>query len=196
MMKKNKKFIFLVVLAIVAVSGCVSDRTNSFLNQSNDITNNTQELSLSIEEQYGINLSDIPVDTPDLLKTNGSYIAGIALKDERAQELLRSGAKPVSIAVVFHSCPLNDPYCDENPKLILDYYGIRFAFTVDEDTGKLLGGTAMVPSVQDSATRTEIPYSKERDLSNHLDYVYNGSNLMMIYNDTSFMYFNESWNSK
>ncbi|MBP2132402.1 hypothetical protein J2128_000323 [Methanomicrobium sp. W14] len=87
---------------------------------------------------------------------------------------------------------MNRPYCDEDPELIMDYKGIRFAFTVDEGAGELLGGNAKFPFVQDSGTRAGIPYSRERDFSNHLDYVYNGSSLVMIYNETSFLYFNES----
>jgi|GEM_PF-407403 hypothetical protein len=100
-------------------------------------------------QRSNIDVSEIPVATPELIQTNGSYITGIALGDERAQALIRHGGEPESIAVPFHSCPRNDPYCNRNPSLVIRYGEIQFAVTVDEAGGTVLGGSALVPSTLD-----------------------------------------------
>jgi len=187
-MPKYSFFSLCALILICTSVGCV-DTTNSI-----NHTDNAQEIAISIEQQYGINLSEIPVDTPELIGTNGSYIAGIALQDKRAQELLKCGGKPEAIAVIFHSCPRNDPYCDQDPKLIIRYRDIRFAFTVDEQAGEVIGGTALVPNAPDP-NKPEPTYYKVRDVSNRVDYVYLGDALVMMYDDVSFLYLNESYAS-
>ncbi|WP_054847909.1 hypothetical protein [Methanoculleus chikugoensis] len=90
--------------------------------------------------------------------------------DERARALVRHGGKPESVAVLFHSCPQNDPYCNQNPSLVIRYGGeIRFAVTVDETAGTVLGGgSALVPNTPSRA------YYKTRDISTGTDTVYLG----------------------
>ncbi|KLK88755.1 hypothetical protein SZ63_07180 [Methanoculleus sediminis] len=134
-----------------------------------------------------IDVSEIPVATPEVIRTNGSYIAGIALGDERARALVRHGGKPESVAVLFHSCPRNDPYCNRNPSLVIRYGEIRFAVTVDETAGTVLVGSALVPN---TPSRT---YYKTRDLSTGTDTVYLGDAPIMTYNETSLLYLNESY---
>ncbi len=179
-------FSLCALMLFCASAGCVD--TADFLNRSD----NARETVLSVEQQYGINLSAIPVDTPDLIETNGSYIAAIALRDMRARELLKHGGTPEAVAVLFHSCPRNDPYCDQDPKLVIRYGDIRFAFTVDERAGEVIGGTALVPNAPDP-NKPEPTCYKVRDLSQRVDSVYLGDMLVMVYDDTSFLYLNESY---
>jgi hypothetical protein len=140
----------------------------------------------------GINVSEIPVATPELIRTNGSYIAGIALGDGRTQALIQHGGKPESIAVLFHSCPRSDPYCNRNPSLVVRYEEIRFAVTVDEATGTVLGGSALVPSTPDPNKPFPI-YYKTHGSSTGIDTVYLGDAPIMAYNETSLLYLNESY---
>ncbi|QSZ66542.1 hypothetical protein RJ40_03015 [Methanofollis aquaemaris] len=132
------------------------------------------------------------MDTPELITTNGSSIAGIALHDKRAQELIRRGGIPEKIAVIFHSCPRDDPCCDRDPKLFIRYRDILFAFTVDEQAGEVRGGGAEVPNSPDR-NKPYPTYCKIRDNANRTDSVYLGNDLMMKYDDTSFLFFNESF---
>jgi len=119
--------------------------------------------------------------------SNSSYIAGIALGDERARALIRHGGKPESVAVLFHSCPQSDPDCNLNPSLVVRYGEIRFAVTVDETAGTVLGGSALVPNTPSST------YYKTRDLSTGTDTVYQGNAPIMTYNGTSLLYLNASY---
>ncbi|WP_292727039.1 hypothetical protein [Methanoculleus sp.] len=139
-----------------------------------------------------INVSGIPVATPELIRTNSSYIAGIALGDERARALVRHGGKSESVAVLFHSCPRDDPYCNLNPSLVIRYGEIRFAVTVDETAGTVLGGSALVPNTPDP-NKPSPTYYKTRDLSTGTETVYLGDAPIMTYNGTSLLYLNESY---
>jgi len=172
-------FIILLLFVSACITGCCTDKTADPAALPGD----TQETPA---QQYPeINVSEIPVATPELIRTNGSYIAGIALGDERARALVRHGGKPESVAVLFHSCPQNDPYCNRNPSLVIRYGEIRFAVTVDETAGTVLGGSALVPN---TPSRT---YYKTRDLSTGTDTVYLGDAPIMTYNGTSLLYLNE-----
>ncbi|SCL74733.1 hypothetical protein L21_0616 [Methanoculleus chikugoensis] len=178
-MMKIASAVFLLIVS-VCIAGCCTDETADPAPPGG-----TQETPA---QQYPeINVSEIPVATPELIRTNGSYIAGIALGDERARVLVRHGGKPESVAVLFHSCPRNDPYCNRNPSLIIRYGEIRFAVTVDETAGTVLGGSALVPN---TPSRT---YYKTRDLSTGTDTVYLGDAPIMTYNGTSLLYLNESY---
>jgi len=166
--------------------GCCTDGTVGVAGPPGDM----QETLM--QQCPGINVSEIPVATPELIRTNGSYIAGIALGDERAQALIRHGGKPESIAVLFHSCPRSDPYCNQNPSFVIRYGDIRFAVTVDEATGTVLGGSALVPNTPDP-NKPSPTYYKIHDLSTGTDTVYLGDAPIMTYNGTSFLYLNESY---
>ncbi|HOB19018.1 MAG TPA: hypothetical protein PKK74_10085 [Candidatus Methanoculleus thermohydrogenotrophicum] len=126
-----------------------------------------------VQQRSNIDVSEIPVATPEQIHTNGSYVAGIALGDERAQALIRHGGKPESIAVLFHPCPRNDPYCNRNPSLVIRYGEIRFAVTVDEAGGTVLGGSALVPSTPDP-NKPFPTYYKTHDSSTEIDTIYLG----------------------
>ena len=178
-MMKIASAVFLLIVS-VCIAGCCTDETADPAPPGG-----TQETPA---QQYPeINVSEIPVATPELIRTNGSYIAGIALGDERARVLVRHGGKPESVAVLFHSCPRNDPYCNRNPSLVIRYGEIRFAVTVDETAGTVLGGSALVPN---TPSRT---YYKTRELSTGTDTVYLGDAPIMTYNGTSLLYLNESY---
>ena len=178
-MMKIASAVFLLIVS-VCIAGCCTDET-----ADPALPGDTQETPA---QQYPeINVSEIPVAPPELIRTNGSYIAGIALGDERARALVRHGGKPESVAVLFHSCPRNDPYCNRNPSLVIRYGEIRFAVTVDETAGTVLGGSALVPN---TPSRT---YYKTRDLSTGTDTVYLGDAPIMTYNGTSLLYLNESY---
>ncbi|MDK2989316.1 MAG: hypothetical protein PWR16_845 [Methanoculleus sp.] len=180
-MMRNPPLIILLLFVSVCIAGC-------FTNGAADPAappGGTQETLT--ERCPDINVSGIPVATPELIRTNGSYIAGIALDDERARALVRHGGKPESVAVLFHSCPRKDPYCNQNPSLVIRYGEIRFAVTVDETAGTVLGGSALVPN---TPSRT---YYKTRDLSTGTDTVYLGDAPIMTYNETSLLYLNETY---
>ena len=178
-MMKIASAVFLLIVS-VCIAGCCTDETADPAPPGG-----TQETPA---QQYPeINVSEIPVATPELIRTNGSYIAGIALGDERARALVRHGGKPESVAVLFHSCPRNDPYCNQNPSLVIRYGEIRFAVTVDETAGTVLGGSALVPNTPSPT------YYKTRNLSTGTDTVYLGDAPIMTYNGTSLLYLNESY---
>ncbi|NMA10419.1 MAG: hypothetical protein GX932_05300 [Methanomicrobiales archaeon] len=178
-MMKIASAVFLLIVS-VCIAGCCTDETADPAPPGG-----TQETPA---QQYPeINVSEIPVATPELIRTNGSYIAGIALGDERARVLVRHGGKPESVAVLFHSCPRNDPYCNRNPSLVIRYGEIRFAVTVDETAGTVLGGSALVPNTPSPT------YYKTRNLSTGTDTVYLGDAPIMTYNGTSLLYLNESY---
>jgi hypothetical protein len=126
-----------------------------------------------VQQRSNIDVSDIPVVTPEHIQTNGSYVARIALGDGRARALIQHGGKPESIAVLFHSCPRSDPYCNRNPSLVIRYEEIRFAVTVDEATRTVLGGSALVPSTPDPNKPFPTGY-KTHDSSTGIDTVYLG----------------------
>lgn len=182
---KTSPIIFLLLL-LVCIVGCCIDRAA-------DVADPHGDMQETLTQQCpDINVSEIPVATPELIQTNGSYIAGIALGDERAQALIRHGGKPESIAVLFHSCPRNDPYCNRNPSLVIRYGEIRFAVTVDEAGGTVLGGSALVPSTPDPNKPLPTCY-KTHDSSTEIDTVYLGDTPIMTYNETSLLYLNESY---
>ncbi|MDK2890683.1 MAG: hypothetical protein PWR21_1315 [Methanoculleus sp.] len=184
-MRKAPPVIVLLVL-LTCMAGCCTDGTVDVAGPPGDM----QETLM--QQCPGINVSEIPVATPELIRTNGSYIAGIALGDERAQALIQHGGKPESIAVLFHSCPRSDPYCNQNPSFVIRYGDIRFAVTVDEATGTVLGGSALVPNTPDP-NKPSPTYYKTRNLSTGIDTVYLGDVPIMTYNGTSFLYLNESY---
>lgn len=177
---KTASVVFLL-LTLVCIAGCCTDETA-------DPAGSPDGMQEALTEPFPeINVSEIPVATPELIRTNGSYIAGIALGDERARALIRHGGKPESVAVLFHSCPQSDPDCNLNPSLVVRYGEIRFAVTVDETAGTVLGGSALVPNTPSPA------YYKTRDLSTGTDTVYLGDAPIMTYNGTSLLYLNESY---
>ncbi|MCC7556670.1 MAG: hypothetical protein KO254_11290 [Methanoculleus marisnigri] len=178
-MMKIASVVFLLFVS-VCITGCCTDETA-------DPAPPGGPQDILTEQCPDVNVSDIPVATPELIRTNGSYIAGIALGDERARALVRHGGKPESVAVLFHSCPRNDPYCNRNPSLVIRYGEIRFAVTVDETAGTVLGGSALVPNTPSPT------YYKTRDLSTGTDTVYLGDAPIMTYNGTSLLYLNESY---
>lgn len=184
---RNLSLLLLFLVLISAIGCCVEEEKETISAPAT-----TSNPASTAEEQYGIDLSTIPVDTPELITTNGSSIAAIALQDKRAQELIRRGGIPEKIAVIFHSCPRDDPYCDRDPKLFIRYRDILFAFIVDEEAGEVRGGGAQVPNSPDQ-NKPSPTYYKIRDVSNRTDSVYLGDTLMMKYNDTSFLFFNESF---
>lgn len=180
---RNTPLIILLLIVLVCIAGCCTDGTADPAVPTGD----TQETSA--QQCPEINVSGISVATPELTRTNGSYVAGIALGDERARALVRHGGKPESIAVLFHSCPQNDPYCNcnLNPSLVIRYGEIWFAVTVDETAGTVLGDSALVPNTPSPA------YYKTRDLSTGTDTVYLGDAQIMTYNGTPLLYLNESY---
>jgi len=183
-MMKIASAVFLLIVS-VCIAGCCTDETADPAPPGG-----TQETPA---QQYPeINVSEIPVATPELIRTNGSYIAGIALGDERARVLVRHGGKPESVAVLFHSCPRNDPYCNRNPSLVIRYGEIRLAITVDEAAGTVLGGFALVPNTPDP-NKPSPTYYKIHDLSTGTDTVYLGNAPIMTYNKTALLYLNESY---
>jgi len=171
---RNAPLIVLLLFVPVCVVGCCTD------GGADDVQ------KTSAQQLPEINVSEIPVATPELIRTNGSYIAGIALGDERARALIRHGGKSESIAVLFHSCPRNDPYCNLDPSLVIRYGEIRFAVTVDEAAGTVLGGSALVPNTPSPT------YYKTHDLSTGTDTVYLGDAPIIVYNKTALLYLNES----
>lgn len=177
--------VILVLFVSACIVGCCTDGAADAAGSPGGV----QETP--VQQRSDIDLSEIPVATPELIRTNGSYIAGIALSDERAQALIRHGGKPESVAVLFHSCPRNDPYCNQNPSLVIRYGDIRFAVTVDEATGTVLGGSALVPNVP-NPNKPSPTYYKTRDISTGTDSVYLRDTLVMAYNETSLLYLNES----
>ena len=178
---RNTLLIVLLLFVSVCITGCCTDGAAGLAAPPGG----TQEALT--EQRPDINVSEIPVAAPEQIRTNGSYIAGIALGDERARALIRHGGKPESVAVLFHSCPQNDPYCNQNPSLVIRYGEIRFAVTVDETAGTVLGGSALVPNTPSPA------YYKTRDLSTGTDTVYLGDTSIMTYNGTSLLYLNDSY---
>jgi len=182
---KTAPVVFLLFLSVCIV-GCCTEGAVDIAGPNGDIQGTL------VQQRPGINVSDVPVTAPELIRTNGSYIAGIALGDERARALIRHGGKPESVAVLFHSCPRNDPDCNRNPSLVIRYGEIRFAVAVDEAAGTVLGGSALVPNTPDP-NKPSPTYYKARDLSTGTETVYLGDAPIMTYNGTSLLYLNESY---
>lgn len=148
--------------------------------------------SISPEIDLGIDLASIPVVMPDPSEINGSYIAEIALQDERAKQILQHGGKIEKITIFPHSCVPGDT-CIFHPALVLRYGDVWFNIHVDEERGEVVSGYANVPAMPDR-TRPD-PVFKVTDRINMTTSVYRGDILVISYNDSAILYLNESCNN-
>ena len=94
------------------------------------------EKTFAADNGTGVNYSAVPIFSPSPIKTNASYVARIALEDNRVRELLRHGGRINATAGMINpGCPPTMAQPCYLPALIITYGPVTFAFEVDEQTG-------------------------------------------------------------
>jgi hypothetical protein len=142
-MKNNKlKVISLVIFLLIGWSfGCIDYET---VGNSSQISNKTDPSVSEEVDDLEINYSDIEIlpsyDESELewLETNVSNIAGIALNDNRARQLIQEGGTIMGVVYSCHPTPENYEGSGCAPALRIQTENKIVDFLVDEEKEEVI----------------------------------------------------------
>ncbi|UUX91970.1 hypothetical protein [Methanoplanus endosymbiosus] len=167
----------IIVIAVTLITGCTACKSDA------DITGiSAAPVQLPTKEHLMINYSEIfvPQSAEELLITNGSYVAEVALNEKKAGQLIKAGGKIRSVDFIFTPCPKYPAFClSSYPRLLIDYSGLTYFVSVNESSGKVTGDGIIMPQDEDG-------YSKAT--FGNETYFFNGTKIIMALNETDFIF--------
>lgn len=92
MIMKLPFFLLLVMLILIGSLACCIDQDGEASIQPSGLINNATQCNLSDDWISGINVSTVPYLGSELILTNASFVARIALCDKNVAEMLRHGS--------------------------------------------------------------------------------------------------------
>lgn len=177
------------IIAGLFIAGCISGTGSTHAPEGSPMGT---EKTFAADNGTGVNYSAVPIFSPSPIKTNASYVARIALEDNRVRELLRHGGRINATAGMINpGCPPTMAQPCYLPALIITYGPVTFAFEVDEQTGTVSHAYPYLADYPNQYVSNNTPnYYRVR--SDDTISIYNGTTLVLAYNSTTFIY-PEDW---
>lgn len=171
-----------LAISVIMITGCTDYSTDT---DNSDISDTQLQLPAKehlIINRPTINYSEIfvPQSAEELLITNGSYVAEIALTEKKAEQLIKAGGKLRSVDFIFTPCPKYPAFClSSYPRLITDYNGLTYFVSVNESSGEVSGDGIIMP--QDIEGYSKATFGDET-------YFFNGTKIILAQNETDFIF--------